>query len=86
MSSTSEQIDQIVVHVGRYGIAASETQLRRLHALAQRYQVHPAISSLLTDATAPDVVRSRTFARVVTGLRSAPVSTFSARCTATFAA
>lgn len=82
MSSYSEQIDQIVVHVGRYGIAASETQLRRLHALAQRYQVQPAISSLMTDATAPDVVRSRAFARVVTGLRSAPVSTLGA----TFAA
>jgi hypothetical protein len=75
MSSYSEQIDQIVVHVGRYGIAASETQLRRVHALAQRYQVQTAISSLLTDASAPDVVRGRAFARVVVGLRSAPVST-----------
>ena len=75
MSSLSEQIDQIAAHVGRYGIAASETQLRRLHALAQRYQVQPAISSLLIDATAPDVVRSRAVARVVAGLRSAPVTT-----------
>lgn len=78
MSSFSEQIDQIVAHVGRYGIAASETQLRRLHTLAQRYQVQPAISSLLIDGTAPDVVRSRAVARVVTGLRSAPVTTLSA--------
>lgn len=82
MSSHSEQIDQIVTHVGRYGIAASETQLRRLHDLAQRYQVQPAISSLLTDATAPDVLRARAFARVVAGLRTAPAATHSA----TFAA
>ena len=75
MSSFSEQIDQIIAHVGRYGVAASETQLRRLHALAQRYQVQPAISSLLIDATAPDVVRSRAVARVVAGLRSAPITT-----------
>jgi hypothetical protein len=72
MSSPTEQIDQIVTHVGRYGVAASETQLRRLHDLAMRFQVQPAISSLLTDVTAPDVVRSRAFARVVAGLRSAP--------------
>ena len=78
MSSHSEQIDQIVVHVGRYGIAASETQLHRLLALAQRFQVQPAISSLLTDPSAPDVVRSRAFARVVAGLRSAPTSTIGA--------
>lgn len=82
MSSYSEQIDQIVVHVGRYGIAASETQLRRLQSLAQRYQVQPSISSLLSDATAPDAVRSRAFARVVAGLRAAPVASLSA----TFAA
>ena len=75
MSSYSELIDQIAAHVGRYGIAASETQLRRLHGLAQRYQVQPAISSLLTDTTAPDVVRSRAVARVVAGLRSADVTT-----------
>ena len=77
MSSFSEQIDQIVAHVGRYGVAASDTQLRRLHALAQRYQVQPAISSLLVDASAPDVVRSRAVARVVAGLRSAPTAKLS---------
>lgn len=82
MSSYSEQIDQIVVHVGRYGIAASEPQLRRLLGLALRFDVQPAIRSLLTDKTAPDVVRSRAFARVVAGLRSAPTSTLDA----TFAA
>lgn len=75
MPSISEQIDLITEHVGRYGVAASETQLRRLQALAQRFQVQPAISSLLTDATAPDVVRSRAVARVIAGLRAAPVDT-----------
>jgi len=75
MSSISAQIDLITEHVGRYGIAASETQLRRLQTLAERYRVQPAISSLLTDASAPDVVRSRAVARVIAGLRAAPVNT-----------
>lgn len=74
MSSLSEQIDQIAAHVGRYGIAASETQLHRLHGLAVRLQVQPAISSLLVDGDAPDVVRSRAVARVVAGLRAVPVT------------
>ncbi len=72
MSSISEQLDQIADHVARYGVSRSETQLRHLAMLAQRFHVQPAISSLLIDTTASDIVRSRTFARVVVGLRSLP--------------
>ena len=72
MSTITEELDHIITHVARYGIDASEPQLRRVADLANRFGVQPSIVSLLTDPTAPDVVRSRAFARVATGLRSLP--------------
>jgi fibrillarin-like rRNA methylase len=77
MSSITHHIDQIAEHVTRYGISGSEPELRRLRVLAQTYGVHPAISPILTDASAPDAVRSRAFARVVVGLRATPSSSAS---------
>lgn len=70
MHTINEELDRIVTHVARHGIAGSEPQLRRIAALATSAAVQPAIASLLTDEGAPDVVRSRAFARVVAGLRS----------------
>lgn len=78
MSSIHEQIDEIALHVGRHGIDRSERHLRRLASIAVHYQVLPAIVSLLTDTTAPDVVRSRAFARIVVGLRALPPRPLSA--------
>lgn len=72
MSTIPEELDRITTHVARHGIAASEPQLRRVAFLANTFGVKPSIVSLLTDRTAPDVVRSRAFARVATGLRSLP--------------
>jgi len=77
MSHLTEQIDQIAIHVSRYGIERSEPQLRRLATLARTFQVEPAISSLLTDTSAADVVRSRAFSRVVVGLRAVPAAPLS---------
>lgn len=73
MHTVNEELDRIVAHVARHGIGHSEPQLRRVATLASRASVQPAIASLLIDGEAPDVLRSRAFARVVAGLRAAAV-------------
>ena len=72
MSTITEELDRISAHLARYGVAGSEPQLRRTASLATTFAVQPSIVSLLTDGSAPDVVRSRAFARVVAGLRALP--------------
>ena len=76
MSNITEELDRIATHVERHGIDRSAAQLRRLAALAGSGHVLPAIVSLLTDETAPDVVRSRAFSRIVVALRAAPAPAF----------
>ena len=65
-------LDTITTEIARKGVARSGAELAELARLANRRQIGLAIVSLLTDPTAPDVVRERAAARIATQLTALP--------------
>ena len=63
----------IIENIARHGIERSEAHLADLARQAARCGVLPAIASILTDRSAPPVVRERAAARIAVELAAQPV-------------
>ncbi len=66
------QPNEVLQHISRYGVAASELQLEWLARQSVARHAAPAIVSLLTDRSAAPVVRERAAARTVAAIDSLP--------------
>lgn len=67
-------LTELGTNIARYGLARHEAELADVARRAQAIGAAPAIVSLLTDRSAPDVVRTRALARVAAALAQHPVT------------
>ncbi len=68
--SVTTTIDALLVHVDRFGMAASHEQVDQLVRLARQHGVAAAVVDALTDPAGPAVLRERALARAVADLRA----------------
>lgn len=67
--SVASILDDLLVHVDRFGVADSAEQIDVLVRLARANDMTPAVIDVLTDEAAPAIVRERAIARVAADLR-----------------
>jgi hypothetical protein len=68
MAAYTKELAGIASDVDALGIAANETAIAGVVALASAADVDPVLLSVLADASQPEIARARAFGRVATAL------------------
>ena len=71
MSTHNAELARIAGDIDALGIAANETAVAGVVALASAADVDPVLLSVLADTSQPEIIRARAFGRVANALAAA---------------